>query len=139
MGETFKRLWGQINVMVQEDSRWENKKTKFAKKLLPVTKVNLKKIIFFWLYDFCTGQQTSFMFILRYEAGFYKPTIFKVHLPISRVTAYATMPSRLEHSIIFFAPHCWSKWKSVCKMVSSVGGLNPQPISHESSALTTRY
>jgi len=52
------------------------------------------------------------MFILSYEAGFYKPTILKV---ISRITAYATMPGRLELSINSFCswlliqmPEKWS-------------------------------
>jgi hypothetical protein len=31
-------------------------------------------------------------FILSYEAGFYKPTVLKVHPPFCRITAYATMP-----------------------------------------------
>jgi len=30
------------------------------------------------------------MFILSYEAGFYKPTVLKVPPPISRITAHAT-------------------------------------------------
>ncbi len=29
---------------------------------------------------------------LSYEAGFYKPTVLKVHPPFCRITAYATMP-----------------------------------------------
>ena len=53
-----------------------------------------------FLLDFGPGQLTSFMFILSYEAGFYKPTILKVHPPISGITAHATMPGRLEQSII---------------------------------------
>jgi hypothetical protein len=31
-------------------------------------------------------------FIHSYEAGFYKPTVLKFHLPLCRITAYATMP-----------------------------------------------
>jgi hypothetical protein len=42
------------------------------------------------------------MFILSYEAGFYKSTILKVHPPISGITAHATMPGRLKHSIFSF-------------------------------------
>ena len=34
---------------------------------------------------------TSFSFH-PYEAGFYKPTLLKVHPPFCRITAYATMP-----------------------------------------------
>jgi hypothetical protein len=39
----------------------------------------------FWLAD-------ELHFILSYEAGFYKPTVLKVHTPFCRITAYATMP-----------------------------------------------
>jgi len=38
-----------------------------------------------WLAD-------KLYFILSYEAGFYKPTLLKVHPPFCRITAYATMP-----------------------------------------------
>ena len=48
-----------------------------------------------WLAD-------NFMFILSYEAGCYKLTVLKVHPLISGIIAQATMPRRLEHSIIFF-------------------------------------
>ena len=59
---------------------------------------------FLCVLDFGPGQLTSFMFILCYEAGFYKPTVLKIHPPISGITAHATMPGSLEHSII----SCWS-------------------------------
>jgi hypothetical protein len=50
------------------------------------------KIVFFlvgiwlWLAD-------KLHLILFYEAGFYMPTVLKVHPPFCRITAYATMPS----------------------------------------------
>jgi hypothetical protein len=53
-----------------------------------------------FLLDFGSGQLTTFMFILSYEVGSYKPTILKVHPLISRITAHAKMPGRMEHSII---------------------------------------
>ena len=37
-----------------------------------------------------------------YETGFYKPTILQMHSLISVITAHATMPGKLEHSIISF-------------------------------------
>jgi hypothetical protein len=52
----------------------------------------------------------------------YKTTILKVHPPISGITAHATMPARMEHSIIYLAllqafdPNEWC-----LKMVSSAG------------------
>jgi hypothetical protein len=57
----------------------------------------LKHFFFGW-----TLVLTSFMFILSYEVGFYKPTVHKVHPNIGGITAHATMPSWLEHSIINF-------------------------------------
>jgi hypothetical protein len=55
-----------------------------------------------FLLDFGPGQLTSFMFIHNYEAGLYKLTVLKVHPLIIRITAHATMPGRLENSIISF-------------------------------------
>jgi len=56
--------------------------------------------VHFWYLS--PGQLTSFMFILSYEDGFYKPTVLKVHPPISGVIEHATMPGRLQHSITSF-------------------------------------
>jgi hypothetical protein len=61
-----------------------------------------REFFFILLLDFGPGQLTSFMFILSYEAGFYKPTVHKVPPPISGITAHATMPGRLEHFIVSF-------------------------------------
>ncbi len=55
------------------------------------------------LLDLSPCQLTSFMmFIMSSAVGFYKPTVLKVHPPISGVAAHATMPRWLEHSIISF-------------------------------------
>jgi hypothetical protein len=40
----------------------------------------------------CSWLADKLHFILSYEAGFYKPSILKVHPPFCRITAYATMP-----------------------------------------------
>jgi hypothetical protein len=92
--------------------RWSGWKLKKKKKNLDFGRVG----------RFGPGQLTCLMFILNYEPGFYKSIALKVHPPI------ATMPGRLEHSIVYF---CFMK-------DSGVGGSNPRPFSHESSALTTR-
>ncbi len=47
------------------------------------------------------------MFILSYDAVFYKPTVLKVHPPINGITAHATMPGRLEYSTLAFDPNEW--------------------------------
>jgi hypothetical protein len=53
---------------------------------------------FYCLFFFCfflefgPGKRTCFNFILSYEAGFYKPTILKLHPPLCRITAHATVP-----------------------------------------------
>jgi hypothetical protein len=54
------------------------------------TRDKFKALIFFvriwsWLAD-------KLNFILSYEAGFYKPTVLKVHPPFCMITSYATMP-----------------------------------------------
>ena len=88
--------------------------------------------------DFGPRQLKNFIIILSYESGFYKPTALKVHPPISGITAFATMPGRLEHSSISFCSRLLIQMNGAWKMVSSVGGLNPWAFRHESSALTTR-
>jgi hypothetical protein len=37
-----------------------------------------------------------------YEAEFYMPTVFNVNPPVFRTTAYATMPGRLNPTVISF-------------------------------------
>ncbi len=62
--------------------------------------------IWSWLAD-------NLYFILSYEAGFYKPTLLKVHPPFDPDECC------LKNGLL--------SW-----------GLNPQPLSDESSAITTR-
>jgi|FrelakmetLWP11LW_1041352.scaffolds.fasta_scaffold214598_1 hypothetical protein len=45
--------------------------------------------VFLLFLDFGSSQLTSFMLILSYEAAFYKPTVLKVHPPISKNTLHA--------------------------------------------------
>ncbi len=99
---------------------------------------NLIKGHFCLLLDF--GQLTSFMFILSYEAEFYKPTVLKVHPPNSRISAHATLPGRLKHIIISFCSRLLIQMNNAWKMVSSVGwGFEPtRPLCREFSAVTTR-
>jgi hypothetical protein len=72
------------------------------------------------------------------KLDFHKPSVLKVYPPIRGITAHATMPGRLEHSIISFCSTLLIQMNGAFKMVSSSGGLNPQPLRHEPSALTTR-
>jgi hypothetical protein len=51
--------------------------------------------IFYFLFFFVglwSWSADKLHFTHSYEAGFYKPTVLKVHPPICRITAYATMP-----------------------------------------------
>jgi hypothetical protein len=68
-------------------------------------------------------------------AGFYEPTISQI--PPSHLRDYSTCNnSRLEFSTIFvpsFDPNEWC-----LKNGHYSGGLNPGPLGHESSSLTTR-
>jgi hypothetical protein len=54
-------------------------------------KLRTQNYIYFFL-AFGPGQLTNFISSFIYEAGFYKPNVLKVHPPICRITAYATMP-----------------------------------------------
>ncbi len=95
---------------------------------------------FFFFLDFGPGQLTSFMFILSYEAGFF----------ISKPSSKSTLPwAGLQHMqqcqvgwnipLSLTASCYWSKWMVHERWSSQwVKDSNPQPSSHESSALTTR-
>jgi hypothetical protein len=89
----------------------------------------------FFLLDFGLSRLTSLQFIQYYVAGFYKPTI--PQSPPSHLQDYSICNNAmLEFSTIFvpsFDPNEWC-----LKNGLHSGGLNPGPLGHESSALTTR-
>jgi hypothetical protein len=52
-------------------------------------------------------------FILSYEAGFYEPTVLKVHPPFFRITSYATMPGLISTQFLHsagFEPTTSQSW-----------------------------
>ncbi len=59
---------------------------------------------------------------------FHKPALQKVHPAIHGITAYATMPG-----IHTYDPTEWCVKNSLL-----IGDLNPRPLTHEFSALTTK-
>ncbi len=81
---------------------------------------------FFGVGDFGLSQLTSLQFI---QFRFLSQTFLKVHPPICRITAYATMPGLVP----CFEPNEWC-----LKNGLHSGGLNPGPLCHESPVLTTR-
>ncbi len=89
----------------------------------------------FFLLNFVLSRLTSLQFIQYHVAGFYKPTI--PQSPPSHLRDYSTCNSaRLEFSTIFvpsFDPNEWCLKNGLHSQ-----GLNPGPLSHLSSALTTR-
>ncbi len=89
----------------------------------------LSKSCFFTLVSVSVA---SLQFIQYHVAGFYKPTI-----PPSHLWDYSTCnKASIEFSTIFvpsFDPNEWCLKNGLCS-----GGLNPGPLGHESSALTTR-
>jgi hypothetical protein len=93
------------------------------------------KLPIFFLLDFGLSRLTSLQFIQYHVAGFYKPTI--PQSPPSHLRDYSTCNNaRLEFSTIIvpsFDPNEWC-----LKNGLNSGGLNPGPLGHESSALTTR-
>ena len=89
----------------------------------------------FFFFDFGLSGLTNLQYIQYHVAGFYKPTI--PQSPPSHLRDYSTCNNaRLEFSTIFvpsFDPNEWC-----LKNGLHSGGLNPGPLSLESSALTTR-
>jgi hypothetical protein len=71
------------------------------------------------------------------KMDFNKPTYLKVYPPIGGITAHATMPKRLEHSIISVFLQAFDSNEWYMKNGLLTGGLNLRPLSHE-PALTTR-
>ncbi len=92
-----------------------------------------------FLFIFCGSlvlvRWQAFMIFLVMKLVFYEPTVLKAHPPFCRITAYATMLGQFPLNLCF---HALIQMNGAWKMVSTVGGLNPRPLNHESSALTTR-
>ncbi len=95
----------------------------------------LKETVFFLLLDFGLSQLPSLQFNQYHVAGFCKPTI--PQSPPSHLQDYNICNNaRLKFSTIFvpsFDPIEWCRKNGL-----HTGGLNPGPLGHESSALTTR-
>ncbi len=88
-----------------------------------------------FLLDFGLSQLTSLQFIQYHAAGFYKPTI--PQSPPSYLRDYSTCNNaKLKFSTIFvpsFDPNEWCLKNGLHRR-----DLNPGPLSHKSSAFTTR-
>jgi hypothetical protein len=90
---------------------------------------------FFFCWTFCLSRLTSLQFILYQLAGFHKPTISQS--PPTHLQDYSICNNaRLEFSTIFVPSFDPIEW--CLKNGLHSGGLNPGPLGHESSALTTR-
>jgi hypothetical protein len=84
---------------------------------------------------FGLSQLKSLQFIQYHVAGFYKPTIPQT--PPSHLQDYSTCNNaRLEFLTIFVLSFDGNEW--CLKNGLHSGGLSPEPLGHESSALTTR-
>ncbi len=57
----------------------------------------------FFVVGFWSGYLTSFRFIVGNEAGFYKPNVLKLHPPLCRITAHATVPGYHFQNFSFHA------------------------------------
>ena len=91
--------------------------------------------LFCFLLDFGLSRLTSLQFIQYHVARFYKPTV--PQSPPSHLRDYSTCNNaRLEFSTIFVPSFDPNEW--YLKNGLHSGGLNPGPLGHESSALTTR-
>ncbi len=94
-----------------------------------------KLYIFFgcWTLVLVSYQASCASLVMKLD--FYKPTVFKVHPLISGITAHAPMPGRLEYVFVLYV-FDQNEWCLNNGLLSL--GLNPQPLSHGPSALTTR-
>ncbi len=95
--------------------------------------INALRTYFFWTLVLVSWQPSCSSLVMKLD--FYKPTVLKVHPPIRWITALATMPGRLEHSIIFFWLHAIdpNEWKMVF-----TAGSGFEPRTFQSSALKSR-
>ncbi len=78
---------------------------------------------FCWTLVIVSWQASCSSLVMKLD--FYKPTVLKVHPPISRITAHATIPGRLKHSIISSCFRFFIQMNGAWKMVSSVGVWTP--------------
>jgi hypothetical protein len=112
--------------------RWPAKTWSILNLLIFQVSINHDK---FFLLGFGLSRLTSLQFIQYHVAGFYKPCI--LHSPPSHLRDYSKRNNaRLEFSTIFvpsFDPNEWC-----LQNVLRNEFLNPGPLGHESSALTTR-
>jgi hypothetical protein len=97
--------------------------------------IHLNCTLIFYLLGFGLRPLTSLQFIQYHVAGFYKPTI--PQSPPSHLREYSTCNNaRLEFSSIFVTSIDPNEW--CLKNDLHSWGLDPVPLSHESSALTNR-
>jgi hypothetical protein len=106
----------------------------FCFMLLIISKLTIKKaqLKIHFLHNFGLSWLTSLQFIQYHVVRFYKLTI--PQSPPSHLRDYSTCNNaRLELFVPSFDPNEWC-----LKNGLHSGGLNPGPLGHESSALTTR-
>ena len=72
-------------------------------------------------------QLTSFISFVNYEAGFYKPTIQKVHPPICMITAHTTMSGCLFIFLSNYDSTCFdpNEWYN---LIYAVAGFEPMTL-----------
>jgi len=82
----------------------------------------LLHFFFVWTLVLLSQQASCSSKVMKLDV--YKPTALKDHLPISGITAHATMPGTLEHPIISFCSTLIIQIYGALKIVSSAWGLN---------------
>ena len=92
---------------------------------------------FVFFVELWSWSASCWSLIMKLLPDLYMPTVLKVHPSICGITAYVTMQGRLELSIIYFCsrhfdPNEWCMKNGLLSV-----GLNPRPLHHKSSALTT--
>jgi hypothetical protein len=55
----------------------------------------------FYFWNFVLVSSQAFISSFSYEAGFHKPTVLKLHPPLCRITAHATVPGYFSTILAF--------------------------------------
>ncbi len=114
-GKTYKGLQNNVKLTLVWLTFKEEYNNFITKKTLFLWKLNT----FFWTLVLVSWQASCSSLVMKLY--FYKPTILKVHPPISGITTHATLSGRLDHSIISFCFMLLIQMNGAWKMVPTVG------------------
>ncbi len=115
------KRWRDVHVDIQEPFHHTTFLSLEKNNLLSWELQGWKLFFFVWLWSWSAVSCLSLALSLVMKQDFYKPSVLKV----SWITAHATIPGRLEHSIIYFCSTVLIQMNGAWIMVSLMGGLEP--------------